>query len=309
MAAPDFQPLPLNLPDSPISEAAWNTYLSLFAPLTNMPTEIQDLRSIYKWQVDALLAAAQWDADPKPIASCDIDVDGDGSPECILASRDIYTHFEPKDGSLVFAFSRTGTGTHQFIGPSSQFIVGASDPSTWDLSRGSSADPSVIPGAFTDGFGPYQVTISDNQIEFRSNTAVKTYQLTEDGFHLKVQGPAATQFQVPLVVDPWLRFNPGWGERYTGNMDGDYTWEIVANKLCQSQQHEPLEPANCPTIKILVESNVDLTPFQFNSTRDRMGQPENPNFEYPTGHYLPFPLSLIQVNNTSNLNFNISVQP
>jgi hypothetical protein len=328
-------PLPPSLPESPIADDAWHTYLSLFAPLTNMPYQLSDLRAHYTWQVDALIAAAQWDADPKPIAICENNSGSDGSSPCILASKNIYAHFDPHDGSLVFAFARLpldrpGSGAHQFIGPSSQFIIGTSDPSTWDLSLGQRADPAVIPGAFADNLGPYQATISDHHIEFRSPSALKIYQLTETGLHFEFQGPASTQFQIPLVLDPWLRFIPGWGENYDGDLvgeiiTGDYTWGIVHNEFCSCQQHDAAANQGtqfaqsrmgstsstrysiCPCPKILIRSSAEITPSEFIATRDIMGQRENPNTEYPTGHYLPFPLSLIQVSNTTNLKLDISL--
>ena len=32
-----------------------------------------------------------------------------------------------------------------------------------------------------------------------------------------------------------------------------------------------------------------------------MGDPENPNFEYPPGHFIPFPLSIVELEVKANI--------
>ncbi len=43
----------------------------------------------------------------------------------------------------------------------------------------------------------------------------------------------------------------------------------------------------------MVRSDADLTAWSFESSRLFLGFPEDPDQQFPPGHYLPFPLALV----------------
>ena len=167
----------------PIIDNAWHAFLALKAPLSPSPPELSALRRVYLGQVAALLSAAHWAEHPIPISDCKTDVDLDGVSECILSSNDAYLLFEIDNGSLVYAFSRDRQGVHQWAAPSSQFIVGQSDPATWQMDSGLSPDPAVIPGAFIDT-GPFTPLIETGKVTFRNSDLEKTYTLLPNGLEI-----------------------------------------------------------------------------------------------------------------------------
>jgi len=266
-------------PDNILAQAAWDAYLALYAPVSPRSPQLPELRTRYLPQVWALLAAAHWEEDgtlvdagpipPTSIPDCTQDIDRDDQPECILASSQVFAVIELQGGMLTFAFSRTTSGIHQWVGPSSQFITGLSEPVSWNLSKGALADPAVIPGAFTETLTPLNPLISPGQIAFLlPDLAIqKTYRL--DGAALVVEYTAGSSLRtnIPFAFDPWSRFASGWSSLY--------------------EQPPPWIDLN------LTASQA--TSFTFTITQAAFSGPENPNHDYPPGHFLPFPLTLVEI--------------
>ena len=64
------------------------------------------------------------------------------------------------------------SGIHQIIGPTWEFTVGLSDPSTWNLSLGLRSDSAQILGGFSNPFHDwdnYNITLLSNNIDIRWN--------------------------------------------------------------------------------------------------------------------------------------------
>ncbi|HLA97409.1 MAG TPA: hypothetical protein VJL34_03060 [Anaerolineales bacterium] len=292
------QPLsipPLDLPNAPadgkLAQAAWQTFLALNAPVAPSSPMLTGLRMNYLGQVGALLTASDWEMVPRPIASCQTDPDLDSERECILASESVFTISEIPEGSLVYAFVRTASGVHQIIGPSSQLAVGLSDPASWNLEMDERADPSVMMGAFADANGSYLAEIQEDKLVFKNQTNVKIYSLTPTGVTLTYVSQAPSPLQIPILLDPWDRYTPGWGERYYLNRTPDgVSWSLEGGITVQIIANAPLEIA------------------AFTDTRSRMGLTENPNFDYPAGHYLPFPMALVQLGVRTDVNVTIEVR-
>lgn len=290
-------------PPGPITDAAWQAYLALLSPVSPGSPDLPVLRAKYLGHVGALLAASQWASSPSHIANCDSDPDLDGQLECILASDDVYALFEPGFGSLIFAFARTPDGTvHQLVAPSSQFISGLSDPSTWDLTLGLYADPSVLPGAFADGTTTevsYRVTMEENRITFSSldssttnGILQKTFTISSNGLRVDYRSTAPVSVWIPLALDPWMRFTPGWGNMYEGaSLANSWRWGIS------------------PGPQIEVKSMGLISPKVFTDSRARMTATENPNFNYPPGHYLPFPLAIVGIHADGDFYVQINLMP
>lgn len=291
-------------PPGPLTDAAWQAYLALFSPVYPGSPDLATLRANYLGTVGALLAASHWASNPSQIANCDSDPDLDGQLECILASDDVFTLFEPRDGTLTFAFMRSQDGViHQFLAPSSQFITGLGEPSTWDPSLGQYADPNVIHGAFSDGNtnseAAYQVTLKENRITFSSPDSFtsngilqKSFTLTSKGIRVEYRINEPVSVEIPIALDPWVRFTPGWGDLYDGDiLTNGWRW------------------GTSPGPYIEVKSTGRISPEVFTDSRDRMSVMENPNFDYPPGHYLPFPLALVGIHADGDFSVHIDLIP
>ncbi len=276
-------PSPPSLSDTdagPLLEAALQSMLALASLPAGDDPRLGAVRSISAGQVNVLLAAAAWAQDPQPVSDCETDIDLDGKPDCVLASLMVYTVYDPDLGALTHAFALTPSGEHQWIAPSSQFTFDAGDPATWDPSLGLAADPGVIPGAFSDSSGSYQAEIEPGRLVFTSSSrgSVKTFTLLEVGLRIELIGAHGAALSLPLALDPWQRFSPGWGDLYQGSLTADgFNWGAPDGFALQ------------------VSSSAPLAASTFKDTEQLMGKVENPNTEYLPGHYLPFPLALLEI--------------
>jgi hypothetical protein len=275
----------------PLINNAWQTLLAYNAPLAPSPPELSDLRQQYLGQVVSLLSVAQWADHSTPIADCSQDIDRDGVSECVLASNEVFLIFEKDSGSLVYAFTRYDQRVHQWIAPTSQFIIGQSDPKTWQINAGLRADPTVIPGAFFDpeNFTPL---VEAGKITFQSPDLVKTYTLVNHGLIIEYDSAPTGAPRLPLAIDPWLRFTPEWGNRYSQESDGGrMIWGAPGQ------------------FRVQIDASAPIDVQTFNASRRLFSQPENPNLDYPPGNMLPFPLALIEINPTGPFTIHITWRP
>jgi hypothetical protein len=289
------------VPES-ICETAWQAYLALFNPINLTTIELPGLRANYIGQVWTLLEAELWAESPSPRKTCDTDPDRDGQPECILASENFYAQFEIKSGSLSHAFFRHPGDSqdeeiHQIIGPSSQFITGLSDPGTWDLSGGLSADPSVITGAFAENEYSYQAQLESEKLIFTASSGqvVKTYQLTPNEVHVEyslLPNIILPNPRIPLVLDPWRRFFPGWAEQFHPvAIPNGWAWQLEDGLFVQ------------------IQTNAWISMYTFRDSLMSFSIPEDPNHDYPPGHFLPFPVALIEINPRGKIPIEIDIIP
>jgi len=281
--------LTTSLPDScksigaPLYLAAWQHTLSLYAPLPPEPAQLGALRARYAGQVGLSLAAAKWAEQPSPRADCHTDPDLDGQSECVLASDKFLAIFDDSGGRLLVMYARSIDGIHQLIAPSSQFIVGLADPSTWDLSAPEGADPGGMHGAFADSsppWEPYQATVSSNSLTYTSpdQRTSKTFILTPHGLRVDYNSTDPLHIQIPLAIDPWERFGPGWGNRYSGEFtSGGWSWRLDGGP------------------RVEVRTSGVLVAYPFTESHLSLSRVEDPNFPYPPGHYLPFPIALVEI--------------
>ena len=314
-------------PDNSIANQAWQMYESLFAPTYPVPAALPGLRANYLGQVNTLLKAAGWAAcqsvdqhsstfcpEPgKTLVDCTVDPDLDNQPECLLASENFLGVFEITGGYLSFAFARDSKGdAHQLIAPSSELMAGLSESTTWDLSAGAGADPEVMPGAFIDltPFGNvdlltmYKVDPLPNGIKFTApdGKLSKTFILSSNELVATFQSNTQMRTQIPLVLDPWIRFNPGWMNDYESGQDGQsWYWAVQQRLEGQSRSSAPVIQA----FKIEIRSSVPYSIQTFQDTQDILASPENPNRDNPPGHFLPFPMATVEINSAQNFSVQI----
>jgi len=281
--------------DNPVLSSAFQAYLSLFFPLPPEPDNLNDLRNYYFNQIGHFLHAAKWAEEPFLFSSCDLDTDHDGQNECVLTSTHHYAIFENTGARLILLFIRLKdtedwkSGIHQLIGPTSQFLVGFGDPSMWQINSGESADTGGTHGAFFDStntWDQYAPThISPDQITFSSvdKNTEKSFTFNQKTLVIEYRNVQPMTVKIPLVLDPWIRFYADWGARYYAhqNLRG-WIWGINES----------------PEVEITSKGNVNL--FPFTSSQQTLNQRENPNFEYPPGHFLPFPIAIAEVHTNSD---------
>lgn len=303
----------LNAPEGALTGAAWETLLGLYGPVAPQPAGLGSLRRLYQGQVGALLAASQWSASPHTEVSCRLDYDWDGEAECLLASETALALFEPGTGALAYLFVRAPEtagveAVHQLLAPSSQLAAGLSPEAGWDLRRGLQADPAVIPGAFNSA-GPFQIVTGPGVLNFstRDGAVRKTYTLLPDGVEVCLQSDAPQSFQIPLVLDPWQRFAPGWWGQYGEQEPGEASPALAGSCRAPAGAASTFRWGTGPGVEVL--ASVPIHSETFLDSRRRMGQVEDPNSESPPGHYLPLPLALLEVDTADHLALTIRLRP
>lgn len=275
--------------------SAWQAAYSLYAPLPPEPADLARLRSNYSGQPGITLAAARWADNPGVRASCSDDHDRDGSNECILSSLHFFAEIDLAGGRLLTLYYKSGETLHQVITQSSQFITGLSDPSSWKLETGEAADPGGIHGAFADRNDPwqnYQVSVSENNITLISPDGLteKIFQLYPEGLHTSINSQLPVTTQIPLAIDPWIRFSPGWKHLYQGKaIPGGYRL-IFSND-----------------IQVELQTDAQLSAASFTDSPATYDISEDPNLNYPAGHYIPYPMVIIELQSEGNFNLDIKV--
>lgn len=273
------------------TQLAWQFYNDLLSPPSPVPDNLAELRRGYLGAIRYFLAAANWADDPtssSKLNGCDTDLDGDGRPECILASEDIFLILKPEGGYAALGFARTASGIHQFLGQSAQFLVGLSDPTIWKPELGQAGDPNQFRGAFSDiqaGFGSpswetYTADKADGRVVFKNanGSIEKTFQLIPGGLSVDYSTGSRLHIQIPLVLDPGSRLSPGWRDLYQMTKDDHkLVWYIEGGPRLELSSEEIL--------------NVQA----FTDSREAVLAPENPNYEFLPGHFLPFPLVLAEL--------------
>lgn len=277
-------------PDNLISASAWQTWFMQTAPTGD--EQFRKLRLNYTGQISELLAAAGWVENPSAQVDCSHDLNGDGRPECILSSRTFFAILDPRGGRLSNLFYLDAAGPHQLVGPSSQFSIGLSDPSVWQLDLGEAADPAVILGAFNDDSDIWNVTIPGNAsaLSFTSpdGTRRKTYSLAQDGIHVAYHGFGPVEVNIPLAVDPQAFFLGPVHYQSISNT-GEWIWGLFNG------------------LQIKITTNGALSAQSFIDSLPFLPGPENPDQTYPEGHYLPFPLSVVTVQSNDDFNVRLSI--
>lgn len=300
---PPAQPDPLLealrlAPDNAAASSAWQAYLTLTAPTEE--AHLQALRRNYLGQVGSLLAAARWAEDPGEQADCSADLDGDGRPECILADGHYFAVISPAGARLTHLFHRDADGPHQLVGPSSQFTVGLSDPSEWRLERGEAADPSVIPGAFADpddpfGLCDYSRPGEAGEFTFTCRRAgggevVKTFSLGTDGLTVAYRSSGPVETRIPLAVDP-RAFYAGPTFYRAALALHSWTWGLDNGT------------------RLEVRTEAAFQAQGFTASLPFLSRPENPNLDFPSGHYFPFPLAMVVLRGEGDFQVRIGVAP
>ena len=188
-------------------------------------------------------------------------------PDCVLANDTYLAIFDLQTASLTYLFSleqdSSSPNMHQLVGPS------------WQIAPGID----LYPGAFIDD-KTYTHTINGDTLTFISvdHTRSKAFTLTEFGLKVSYQTQEPVSVQIPLLIDPNSRFTSGWAERYIG--------ESFPNEI-----HWGLEDG----MMVVVQTDGEIMMSRFNESLALLSKSEDPDFDYPPGHYVPFPMTIVNV--------------
>jgi hypothetical protein len=283
------------LPENDITNLAMQIFQSLTQPASE---KLQNLRSNYIGQIGYLIKASDWSNKPFDMATCENDLDYDGQNECLLANSNIFAVIEPDGGYIPFVFTKDAQGVHQIIGPTWEFMVGISDISEWDNSKGLHSDPGQILGAFADNireWNNYSYYIIGNEIVLNSSkmSMRKSISISPESLYVDIHSDLlnGSYTYIPLVVDPWVRYYPGWGDLYYGRSTNSFEWGIISGQM------------------VHINTSAEAHFYAFNDTRSTMLHDEDPNFDYTRGHYLPFPMSLIEITATADFSVDLNLKP
>ncbi len=267
-------------------------FFLLTAPVDD--PKLAELNAQYLGDILTLLTAADWAQSPASQSTCSVDLNADLLPDCVLSNSQFFAVFESDGGRLSYLFSHDGKSVHQLVAPGWQFTTGLSDRTEWQPNLGHAADPSQIPGAFFISESPWRMYTpalnDDGSVTFSSaDGQKKIYRLVEDGIQLDVSG-APLSLSSGLALDPWRRFEPGWGNDYHAQIESDsLTWRLEGG----------------PSVSIQV---ADESLFAFNDTLEYLGKLEDPNQDFPPGHYLPLPMAVIEFQVTDGRMIQLTVR-
>jgi hypothetical protein len=272
-----------NLPRNSIGIWAEQIFINI---LESEQANITIAQGSYLSQLGHFIEAAYWADHPSEINTCLRDIDWDGQLECILASPNTFMTFELNGGYLAFAFHINANGIHQIIGPTTQFGILRSDPSTLIIERGIAGDPGQIIGAFADPLSSLQqyqsLSVSSSQIELisRYGNIHKSFSIQDGIIHIIVSDSGqgdATVYKLPIVLDPWLIYT---------NISTNLYWDLSLGShwIWRTGDY----------ISIGVSANTNYEHYTFNATYYALLYPEDPNFDYTPGHLLPIPMALVE---------------
>ena len=159
------------------------------------------------------------------------------------------------------------------------------------MERGAQADPAVIQGGFSQPLPTDQVEVESGEIRFywkSGDIRMLSYRLMPEAiqieYHLSEGAPPA-KYILPIALDPWLRFNPEFPRNYLNAVEGDI-WRFWTDD----------------GFGVAVRTSASMKSMVFTDSLEYVSVPEDPNRDYPGGHFLPFPMAILEVWNDHDLN-------
>jgi hypothetical protein len=269
---------------SPFQELAWESYFSLTRP--SIHDNLAILQANLIGQIGYLTAAARWSADPQQRVDCQVDLDWDGLPECILATNQLFSIIKPDLGCLVLLAGRIAPA----IMPTSLVSYGLSDPSSWLPQLGLQADPGVIPGAFCFKFpgNPLKWSLSNQGLLLEESILYSIDQQTLTvQFLNRLPGETKIPFLLALPGENYLTTAASF---QTPSLDGQ-AWNTAAGRVRVSIRPVPTS--------IKIDCAFD--------SQTLLNEPEIPDRSYPPGHFIPFPFAVATIQIDSQTTFTLQL--
>ena len=280
-------------PGNPVGQLAWSTFTRLTNPELDESTRA--LNQSYLDQVDRLITAAHWAENPGNIQACDLGLYGS---DCILADGNQILFFNQINGSLITGFVSVGGNVQQWTAPFSQRATALSDPHEWYKVNSRIIDPYVINGSFippADSFN-YEFTFFDNGIRFTNPISGEsiTYTITHNSLSVEKQANGVLNGSLILAPCPQIYYQ-------AAQID-------LLSFTCSSPDTCTLAVPGCLKVDINV-TGVNFTAIDsFLDSPAYISAVEDPNKDYPAGHYLPTGFTNIayKINQTGRFTFNFS---
>jgi hypothetical protein len=273
------------LAPSPLTSSLDVLYERFAQPTTN--EQSLQLNANHLEILGHLIEAAKWHSSPYNISTCDSDIDWDGDNECILANSSAFVSFELAGGRVQNFIIRDEEDYVQIIGPSSQLAFGLSDPYDWNLAKGVASDPDTIIGAFinaNDSPVIFQPESNTEKIRLTnpSGDEEKIFKLNNNILSITIQVTGQNQIEIPVLINTRQYYHTEWPDNFIypdwaqGNQ---YEWQFSPELTVMMSLDNPSETT--------FTHSVD--------TREIFSEQEDANAVYAQGHFLPFPLTLINV--------------
>jgi hypothetical protein len=263
---------------------AWSASRTLLQPSIPGLPGWSEMQSAYHWVPELLQWAAEQRATAPPGIGCQLVLTGFDRPLCVLADQELLAVIDPFQPGLLYLGRKDtiANGYAQIVGPSTQLAVGLSDPSRWLPEAGASADPAAWPAGFFTNHPAQQFQFTGASLSITTPEIDQRYQLFPGRMEVHLEcrnGPSCwlPAQQVPLVITPQQRFQPGWSRNYQvpSPRSGSLVvgWEGGAR------------------LRITSSAPIQVDTFLDSPAPSLVA--ENPDQDYPPGHFLPFPLSLV----------------
>jgi hypothetical protein len=291
-------------------ELAWQTYLALNTPPSHLHPDIVSMRSASMWWIKILDDVHKWSDVHMHKQACHANPAYPERQLCVIANDWLYAiidiDFYGRSAGLMGLFAKqqcTTTfdcGYTQIIGPTFQLAPDLSDPAMWDADAGLWNDPQAIPGAFNlqgSPENPIEMLWLPDGLSLTGDYNL-TFRLAQDRLIVNVHFPAghlsarAYRTIIPLILAPETRFTPDWRQRYLSTSEPHFaSWGLVQG----------------PSVEISTTARIYLD--SFTDSPAPFAQPENPDYEYPPGHFLPFPLAIAKLSASSDFELELSINP
>ncbi len=284
------------LKKGPLAQLALQSYLSLSQP-ADSPV-LAGLQANALGYVSYQVEAARWDEFPFTKTDCSVDVDFDGKNECLLASPTWFVILKTSGGRLVYAAHRGPFHAAQWIGSPAQFGVGLGDPSEWKPEQGPTGNPVEIPGAFgleNSLYEDYVPEIQSGKIILNSEIThtQKIFSLSSNELHIELAFAESQHVQIPITLAP-----QHWA---SGSLFSSWLPEPELTK-----EQWQWQPDSVPGLSILFQDIQTVTAKSSLDSSQWLTAQENPDLAYPPGHYLTFPMAVIEV---QGAHFSLTFQP
>jgi hypothetical protein len=289
-ASPSLPAITPNLPRNPsgtmfsqsknpsMNAFSMAAFQRLYSPIWPNPPLLDKLRSHYRKYLEWIRQAEAWAAHPTEINTCAQGTNGNTAKLCIVASKTSLAVFDLQYGNLIYLFVLDEGELYQLIGPTFQFASGTSDPDSWEFNRGTLAEKSFSAGISTGQAQPLFVDTHELQIAFGYSDRIINYTLKLWGIYLAIDNLTPTSTNILLAFDSQRRYQTGGGARYRAALVKDtFIWTLDGYA------------------SLALRSNLPIVASSFLDTKGLFGKTEDPNQDYPQGHYLPIPLAEIHI--------------
>ena len=263
----------VRLQSNPVTYSAWQLYARI-TDLT-LDSDLALLQWKYRSTLEKLILAAGWADQPYELQAC---YDSPPPDYCILANDNYLAVVSPETTGLVMLFTRQNNQVSQFVAPYSQFIVGLSDPSTWEMAS-ANPDPALVESGFALDEAMTKSTLP-NKISFSSLDGLReiTYTLNKDSLEVSITSQDTVSYSLPVIG-----ILAGSGNGYSLN------------------KYHTIHENPQPQLLVEISGALSVDSISAFDSADLLSLPEDPNLAYPQGHYLPYPFSMVNIMADQNI--------